>query len=180
MSIILRGNKGEPLTHEEMDGNFVELDHRLYRSGVSPSASDDTTRGFEIGDEWKVLTPGFPPPNYITTTYECLSNTEGSAVWAEKNNFIGNEDDFVVSDGVVNIRWDNTYGRVFYGADFVWDESSSTLKMNYDYLKGDVFNMGGSTRPASGVGYECFFDTNLGKPIWWNGAEWVDATGTVV
>lgn len=23
-----------------------------------------------------------------------------------------------------------------------------------------------------------FFDTTLGKPIWWNGAKWVDATGT--
>jgi len=29
------------------------------------------------------------------------------------------------------------------------------------------------------VGDRCF-DTDLGKPIWWNGADWVDATGTVV
>ena len=25
-----------------------------------------------------------------------------------------------------------------------------------------------------------FFDKTLGKPIWWNGAHWVDATGTQV
>lgn len=25
---------------------------------------------------------------------------------------------------------------------------------------------------------EVFFDTTLGKPIWWNGTDWVDATGT--
>jgi len=23
-----------------------------------------------------------------------------------------------------------------------------------------------------------YFDTTLGKPIWWDGTEWVDATGT--
>ena len=25
-----------------------------------------------------------------------------------------------------------------------------------------------------------YFDTTLGFPIWWNGTDWVDATGTVV
>jgi hypothetical protein len=25
-----------------------------------------------------------------------------------------------------------------------------------------------------------YFDTDLGKPIWWNGTIWVDATGTAV
>ena len=23
-----------------------------------------------------------------------------------------------------------------------------------------------------------FFDTTIGKPVWWNGSKWVDATGT--
>ena len=25
-----------------------------------------------------------------------------------------------------------------------------------------------------------YFDTTLGKPIWWSGSTWVDATGTAV
>jgi hypothetical protein len=25
-----------------------------------------------------------------------------------------------------------------------------------------------------------YFDTTLGLPIWWNGSDWIDATGTVV
>lgn len=25
---------------------------------------------------------------------------------------------------------------------------------------------------------QTFFDTTIGKPIWWKGATWVDATGT--
>ena len=35
-----------------------------------------------------------------------------------------------------------------------------------------------ANRPtATGVG-QIYFDTTLGRPIWWNGTTWVDATGT--
>lgn len=46
---------------------------------------------------------------------------------------------------------------------------------------GDV-HYGGSTanRPASPLTYESYFDTTLGKPIWWNGTNWKDAAGTTV
>lgn len=37
----------------------------------------------------------------------------------------------------------------------------------------------GSTRPASPVVGQIFFDTSLGKPVFYNGSAWVDATGTV-
>lgn len=30
--------------------------------------------------------------------------------------------------------------------------------------------------PEAGVGLT-LFDTTLGQPIWWDGAQWVDATG---
>ena len=40
----------------------------------------------------------------------------------------------------------------------------------------------GSTkgRPSTEKAGEVFFDTTLGKPIWWNGTAWVDATGATV
>lgn len=40
----------------------------------------------------------------------------------------------------------------------------------------------GSTRPSlasADIGY-VFLDTSLGKPIWWNGSAWIDATGATV
>lgn len=37
-----------------------------------------------------------------------------------------------------------------------------------------------STRPAAPVVGVSYFDTTLGKPIWWTGTAWVDATGTAV
>ena len=43
-------------------------------------------------------------------------------------------------------------------------------------------NQAGSTavRPSSATAGQCFFDTDLNKPIWFNGSDWVDYTGTTV
>lgn len=38
----------------------------------------------------------------------------------------------------------------------------------------------GSTRPTEPQKGQRFFDTTLGKPIWFNGTNWIDATGTIV
>lgn len=34
-----------------------------------------------------------------------------------------------------------------------------------------------SNRPSNPTTGYCFFDDDLGKPLWWNGSSWVDATG---
>jgi len=47
---------------------------------------------------------------------------------------------------------------------------------------GSAPRQGGTTanRPSSPANYEPYFDTDLNKPIWYNGTDWVDATGTIV
>ena len=37
----------------------------------------------------------------------------------------------------------------------------------------------GSRPTVTSIGY-MFFDITLGKPVWWNGAVWKDATGSTV
>ena len=58
-------------------------------------------------------------------------------------------------------------------------------KLNKLILNGTEFVIedrrigSGKTRPTltpDDIGF-MFFDTILGKPIWWNGTDWVDATG---
>ena len=47
---------------------------------------------------------------------------------------------------------------------------------NLQYKKKDF----GTSRPSGATIGQSFFDTSLGisgKPIWWDGAQWVDATG---
>lgn len=36
------------------------------------------------------------------------------------------------------------------------------------------------SRPESPSAGVCFLDTTLGKPVWWNGSAWIDATGETV
>lgn len=63
----------------------------------------------------------------------------------------------------------DTYVGTLYGG--VW----SGWKMLQPVISGDT-----STRPSTNeVGCQ-FFDSTLGKPIWWKGNGWVDATGASV
>lgn len=39
---------------------------------------------------------------------------------------------------------------------------------------------GTANRPTTATTGQCFFDTDLDKPIWFNGTVWVDYTGTAV
>ncbi len=45
-----------------------------------------------------------------------------------------------------------------------------------------ALRIGGTTanRPDSADTFTIYFDTDLGKPLWYDGLNWVDATGTVV
>lgn len=54
----------------------------------------------------------------------------------------------------------------------------------YSYVETNhlaKYYLSGSSRPTMGLyNGKQFFDTTLGKPIWWNGSAWVDSTGAVV
>ena len=51
-----------------------------------------------------------------------------------------------------------------------------------DYLQIPIIGSGTSAfRPSVSVAQgTMYFDTTLGKPIWYNGTNWVDATGATV
>lgn len=46
----------------------------------------------------------------------------------------------------------------------------------------DDLRQGGTSaqRPSDPEPHQQYFDTELGKPIWWNGSSWVDAMGNNV
>jgi len=61
--------------------------------------------------------------------------------------------------------------------------ASATVKGVQGRLEqSDINFYGGLTaaRPSSPTLYMPYFDTTLGKPIWWTGASWKDATGATV
>jgi septal ring-binding cell division protein DamX len=53
------------------------------------------------------------------------------------------------------------------------------------YITGETLKTvraGGSTanRPTAPATFATYFDTTIGKPIWYDGVNWVDATGATV
>ena len=78
---------------------------------------------------------------------------------------------YINADGVVNLvnsikaKTDATYATK--------DELSEVA---------DKMNQAGgmADRPTDATVGQCYFDVDLNKPIWFNGTDWVDYTGTIV
>lgn len=45
-------------------------------------------------------------------------------------------------------------------------------------LPNFIIHPSGANRPSQPNVGECFFDTSINKPIWWNGSSWVLSDGT--
>jgi hypothetical protein len=68
-----------------------------------------------------------------------------------------------------------------------FDEFTKQLRLYFNQLDNFTQSINlpasGATadRPILGLQIgQFYFDTTLGYPVWYNGADWVDATGTVV
>lgn len=58
------------------------------------------------------------------------------------------------------------------------DTGCIRLKINnYTLSEGDEVLFGVALKSQPKVG-ECFFDTSINKPIWWNGSTWILSDGT--
>lgn len=90
--------------------------------------------------------------------------------------FIGTADVSAVSSVTINNAANFPAGTLFYLAEA---PANNAVPVRHDLiLKG-----GTSSRPAYPNPGQQFFDTTLdadGKPIWWTGTAWVDATGATV
>lgn len=70
----------------------------------------------------------------------------------------------------------------------VFDKTTGNKVSNVEGVFRDAFGQTnaphrGSVRPSFSCDYDIgfqFFDTTIGKPIWWTGTSWVDANGEVV
>lgn len=105
-----------------------------------------------------------------------FTNCKGSPAYDSDGNFyqystpVKNGDWFIENDpGTYNVA----------GYVILADNSSDITSAVKAYIP--ITLSGPSTdRPATIPTGSCYFDTTLGKPIWRNGASWVDATGATV
>ena len=95
-----------------------------------------------------------------------------------------------VNNADENVQWDTTSNDndVFINADFTdrqvfgWVKKGASVDLNSGTFNYVPLILSGTTenRPTwqtTGIQY---FDTTIKKPIWWNGTNWVDATGVTV
>jgi hypothetical protein len=86
-------------------GNTIR--QSLYNFGNTPTATDDDTKGYQVGSLW-TLDNG--------TVYECSDATTGAAVWAiQEYDFIGFDTAAAHSVGVGELAWNDALGTLNLG-----------------------------------------------------------------
>lgn len=92
-------------------------------------------------------------------------------------------DDVSVSqENILNINYELSNKETIEGATQKASAAETSAKEYTDAEIGKVKTyppLGGpsANRPITPELYASYFDTDLGKPIWWNGAGWVDFGG---
>lgn len=76
MTLTYRVPKGIPLTYQEGDDNLLFLDKKLTLEATNPTATDDSTGGFTVGQSlWFNVSTG--------KFYEITDSTLDTAIWSE-------------------------------------------------------------------------------------------------
>lgn len=119
-------------------------------------------------------------PSYINFKNHGLAGFVKSNAFASKFSSTSyNTNGNIKFNGVTLGKQDNQW---IEEGDFEYD--SSTQRLNITNAAGTYpvqYNVVGTTaqRPSASLGQR-YYDTTLGKPIWWNGTAWKDASGTTV
>ena len=83
--------------------------------------------------------------------------------------------------GVMATDGSGIYSIKVIGVDIQAYDVNIVSDVDYSSTKATI-NAGGLTasRPVSPILYQNYFDTTLGKPVWFDGTNWVDSTGATV
>jgi len=128
-------------------------------------------------------------PDY-TTWAASTDYTTGSYVMPSTANGFFYEATTGGTSGSTEPTWPTTNGATVTDGSVTWTArkivtwvaKKTEAKMEWTHRVYETNKISGTTadRPSvTEIGFQ-YFDTDLGKPIYWNGSGWVDATGTAV
>jgi|GEM_PF-7050461 len=177
-SVTLRAVKGLELTHKELDDNFDTLNKKRYISNNLPNSSDDISKNFLVGSEWKRVNG-----DGTFTLFECISNELGLATWRELKLSGSNLPEFYTSTGnksdLINSNWSDgdilyaedsrEFGR-FYKSKFLWLPTTFDKKpyFNNQGYRGliDLTNFHSDSNYSSSlIGSDILFHSNHDNSI---------------
>lgn len=179
-----------PQYYKNPGGNTQPI-HRGYEAtkDVTRAALADTDWAWEVtAQQWRGKRSAEAQPRVIVD-FNLSRLYVGNGVVAPAG--------YLSNYGSLGLSWagGRLYGSGAYNGNFfqlgnlrMWTDASNRLRMHTADPSSDTAGVvvqttvsGASTaRPASPATGQQFFDTTLGKPIWWSGSAWVDATGTTL
>lgn len=177
---IIENQASKYVTHNtalrQLEGQLVRVLSKTVDEPASPTNGDTyIVPAGAAGANWVGQDGNIA--HYFGGSWKFYVPKEGVKVW------VNDEDRLVVHDGT---SW--TYFGMSHLGDV--DLSSPSPVSDGDVLAYDApsqqwypaayqrVHAGASAeRPANPKTGQMFFDTTLGKPVWWDGAQWVDATG---
>jgi hypothetical protein len=177
--------------HSENIRRGFRVDNPLYESSFSGklghTATDKMALVLNTGLLNNVVFDCFTYGNGTVQMIDDISSNESFNVTV-KNSKKTNSTDVVTSYTLGSA----VYNELHIYNDNLWSTINSSITSiasniiyihgtNGLYKRGTFFRGTTASRPSSDayVGKE-YFDTTLGKVIWWNGSNWVDSTGTAV
>lgn len=182
---ITTGSIGTSVTQTEWDAAYTHStgdgsDHQdvadlATLSGVAANSTDlGTFTGTTIADSQTIKAA----IQSLETALEAITGLSADAVndthidWGTGANQVSADD---IPDGSTNAIITLTQETNFETAyTHVSNTSNPHSVGQADVTEADVTG----NRPGSPVTGQMFFDTTLGQPVWYDGAGWVDATGT--
>lgn len=159
---IIRSNKGNGLS---LNGDFIygvtTISQSLYENGSTA----------EINSQIRVNSNRYSSLNIIGGLI--YANPSGYGIYFKGNSLNVSGTSFIRSnflDDILPISHVTVIGGRFTSI----GESTDGL------TSGEQFDIIASLRPENPRGGQQYYDSILGKPIWYNGTNWTDSSGTVV
>lgn len=169
-SLTFEGTGGKfahnQISEQSTNGNQVEI-YEKYPSNFNITGTERIGNYISGYLDWYMANPKYKVNSIVLGMKEPSANGAGDSVsW----------DTTKVNDVFINTDFSN---RKVLGWVRHSQTSQSLLHGSNSYVPL-ILEGPSSNRPQWKTIGMSFFDSTLGKPIWWNGLSWVDATGTVV
>ena len=157
------------------ENSYLEINTaNFYRTGIATYSSVDIFfRHAKLGSD--------DPDNPYSSTI--LTMRENSTV-IRTHLTIENADNAIVLYTGAHIK--NAGGITFTNVGTKYNIDPSLMYADGTYIAdGTPMTFDGHQGPTTGrptevtIGFD-YFDTDIGKPVWWNGSDWIDAAGNIV
>jgi hypothetical protein len=190
-------SQGKTSTQKLNSGNLVALNPRISHDFQSQMITPLSTNAHNMGDwdkQWfwnfGYVHASTGTPLYLISypsSYSPDSSGKDIGIYTDGAGLQSNVNGGNIELGTAAVSGTGVRGKISLDAREVDVNSTKIVNLSNGSANGDAVNFGqlrangiSSARPSSPVVGQFYFDITINKPIWYNGTNWVDASGTIV